>query len=93
MRKASAIARALHLASRFPNLDPRLADLAASTEDAFDAAVSALRMAEHARTFADLPPARDEIEAIEGRIWTPLEDPVVIGRAADPATCPANPRA
>ncbi|MFN0007511.1 MAG: hypothetical protein ACKVXR_06340 [Planctomycetota bacterium] len=75
VRKTSAIARALHLASRFRDLDPALADLAASTEDAFDAAVSALRMAEHASAFVELPQARDDVEALEGGIWSPLEDP------------------
>lgn len=80
VRKTSSIARSLHLASRFGDLEPALADLAASTEDAFDAAVSALRMAEHAATFAELLPARDDVEALEGRIWSPLEDPCVIGR-------------
>jgi hypothetical protein len=78
VRKSSPVARALHLASRFPSVDPGLADLAASTEDAFDAAVSALRMAEHAATFARLPPARDPVEQLEGRIWSPLEDPLPI---------------
>jgi hypothetical protein len=75
VRKSSPVARALHLASRFGDHDPAHAELAASTEDAFDAAISALRMAEHAGAFADLPPARDEVEALEGRIWSPLEDP------------------
>jgi len=95
VRKTSPVARALHVATNFEDLDPALADLAASTEDAFDAAVSALRMAEHARTFAELPPARDEVEALEGRIWSPLEDPCVIGRRpaaiSRPGTSPAPP--
>ena len=91
VRKASPVARALHLASRFPDLDPALAGIAASTEDAFDAAVSALRMAEHAASFASLPPARDEVERLEGRIWSPLDDPVVIARPPPPAR--ARPRA
>jgi hypothetical protein len=95
VRKSSPVARALHHASRFEDLDPALAALAASTEDAFDAAVSALRMAEHASAFADLAPARDDVEALEGRIWSPLEDPCVIGRspagASRPGTSPAPP--
>jgi len=85
VRKTSPVARALHLASRFPSLDRSLADLAASTEDAFDAAVSALRMAEHAAAFARLPRARDAIEDLEGRIWSPLEDPLPIA-----ANCPVR---
>lgn len=51
--------------------EPRLRDLAASTEDAFDAAISALRMWEYRADLADLPPARDGIDRLEGRIWEP----------------------
>ena len=50
---------------------------AASCEDAFDAAVSALQMQRFARDFARLArQGRRALERREGRIWTPLRDPV-----------------
>jgi hypothetical protein len=93
VRKSSRVARALHLASRFPGLPSALADAASSSEDAFDAAVSALRMAAAAPAFAELAPARDATEALEGRIWSPLEDPLLSGfpPASAPAPSPARP--
>jgi hypothetical protein len=48
---------------------------AASTEDAFDAAVSALRMWEHRDQLARLQPARDDTSRLEGAIWLPERDP------------------
>ena len=93
VRKSSRIARALHLASRFPGLPSALEDAAAASEDAFDAAVSALRMAAAAPAFAELAAARDATEALEGRIWSPLEDPLLSGfpPASAPAPSPARP--
>jgi hypothetical protein len=45
---------------------------AACSQDAFDAAVSALRMAEHVEEFARLRPAKGGSRyALEGRIWMP----------------------
>ena len=38
---------------------------------AFDAAVSALVMAEHAVELMDLPGDRDPQDVLEGRIWMP----------------------
>jgi hypothetical protein len=42
---------------------------AAATEDAFDAAVSALVMSRHAAALAALPPEPDPVIRREGRIW------------------------
>ncbi|HMC04937.1 MAG TPA: hypothetical protein VKJ83_05640, partial [Actinomycetota bacterium] len=50
--------------------DPALRERAASTEDAFDAAVSALGMDEHQEDLAAPPPV-PEIAALEGWIWGP----------------------
>jgi len=45
--------------------------MAAATEDAFDAAVSALEMARAHDALRRLPDG-DDIDRIEGRIWTHL---------------------
>lgn len=47
-----------------PELRLRVSD----SEDAFDAAVSARKMADHLSNFASLP-SGDEIDRLEGRIW------------------------
>jgi hypothetical protein len=44
---------------------------AAESEDAFDAAVSALVMAEHQDQIAALTATDDGGFAIEGKVWTP----------------------
>jgi hypothetical protein len=49
-----------------------LREQAASSEDAFDAAASALRMSEHADELAVL--AREPGRALEGRIWRPARN-------------------
>ena len=50
-------------------IDDTLRDRAGSSEDAFDAAASALRMREHADELAAL--ARQPDRVLEGRIWRP----------------------
>jgi hypothetical protein len=44
---------------------------AAETDDAFDAAVAAVGMSEHADDLRALPPIYDETLRIEGIIWRP----------------------
>ena len=51
--------------------DAALRDLAASREDAFDAAVSALRLWEAREELAELTASGDPIDRAEGRIWHP----------------------
>jgi hypothetical protein len=63
--------RHAELARRFPEQPAPLLERAAGSEDAFDAAVSALVMHRHRDALAALPPAGDPVEAIEGRIWRP----------------------
>jgi hypothetical protein len=66
--KRNAGARSAHLSGRFPESIPqRLFELAVSSEDAFDAAVSAIIMSRHAAALAALPPA----DNLEGAIWAP----------------------
>jgi hypothetical protein len=69
--KSSAAARAAYLARHCPDLPEATRAPAAESEDAFAAAVSALVMARHARSFADLRPTADPTFALEGRFWRP----------------------
>ena len=65
-------ARRDYLAQRFPDQAEPLRERAAGSEDAFDAAVSALVMAEHVAEFEALPPVKAADRAwIEGAIWVP----------------------
>jgi hypothetical protein len=59
------------LRARFPSEDSRLTERAAGSEDAFDAAVSALVMSEHADDLHALGREASPHYRIEGRIWTP----------------------
>jgi hypothetical protein len=73
VNKSNTAAREVFLAQHYPLMDPAHSCLAVQSEDAFDAAVSALVMAEHA---ADLQALRLEPEPdlglrLEGRIWHP----------------------
>jgi hypothetical protein len=72
--KSKPLDRAEYLARNYPQLGAAWRDLAASTEDAFDAAVSALKMWEHRDGFQRLAQATDSIERLEGRIWEPLPE-------------------
>lgn len=72
VRKSDAASRAAHL-RRYDALMPEQRAAAASSEDAFDAAVSAIEMSRHAGDLASFSPARDSVERIEGAIWLPAE--------------------
>ncbi len=64
--------RAEHVERRFPDQPPLLRERAAGSEDAFDAAITALAMAAHVDEFDALPSfAAGAPERIEGAIWTP----------------------
>ena len=68
--KSSSDDRRKHLTTeRFPEIDGVLGCKAVSTEDAFDAAVSAVVMSRHAKTLAALTQSQDPAELIEGAIW------------------------
>jgi hypothetical protein len=71
VRKANAAARRAHLAERYPRLDPDHVAMAGQSEDAFDAAVSALVMVEHLADLGALPEECDPELRLEGRIWHP----------------------
>ena len=65
--------RARHelLFERFPSQPAPLLERGAGSEDAFDAAVSALVMGEHLEELRGLPPSSDSTVRLEGKIWRP----------------------
>ena len=71
VRKSDGAERRKLLSRSFPGLDPALSEMAARTEDAFDAAVSALVMAAHTPELAALPHLTDRRSRTEGRVWAP----------------------
>lgn len=72
--KRDAVARRLYLAHYEAEIGG-FAREAASSEDAFDAAVSALVMERHADEFSRLEGPSDRTSRLEGRIWAPLHTP------------------
>ena len=90
--KADFDKRVEYLGKRFPEIDSALAGKAACSEDAFDAAVSALVMSRHVEEIGALTASRDPTELIEGRIWWPQEmrkpDVGLAGGAVPQAGCP-----
>ncbi|MFN0242003.1 MAG: hypothetical protein ACKVWV_03855 [Planctomycetota bacterium] len=69
--KSRARARKLFIEAFAPEDALPIRERAASSEDAFDAAVSALRMARCARSFESLSRGADADTLAEGRIWVP----------------------
>lgn len=64
------------LAKRFPHEDPVLMERAAGSEDALDAAVSALIMAQNISAIEELPGVASRApERLEGAIWSPPSSP------------------
>ncbi len=78
VNKSSRVARALYLQAHHGDESRAILDAAGASEDAFDAAVSAAAMLRHRRDFAFLSQRvrNSRNETLEGRIWTPLEDPL-----------------
>jgi len=64
-------ARHRHLLERFPEQPGDLLERAAGSEDAFDAAVSALVMSEHEAELRALGQPEDPTDRVEGKIWRP----------------------
>ncbi len=71
INKSSAADRQSYLQSHYPELLPEHTALAASSDDAFDSAVSALVMARHAGAMLALPRVTDPVTLLEGVIWHP----------------------
>jgi hypothetical protein len=70
--KSRAEARRAYLAAHFPGLPHQWIEVAAGSEDAFDAAASALVMARHVEKFGSLSPTTDAQTLLEGLIWDPM---------------------
>ena len=66
--KSRPTARAAHLDHHLPDLAPEWRDAAIDSEDAFDAAVSAVVMSRHEAALRVLPALDDDARA-EGRVW------------------------
>ena len=67
--------RRAYLEQHFPDQDAVLRERAAGSEDAFDAAVSALVMARHLHAAGDLPSIdHSDPRRLEGAIWRPPAD-------------------
>lgn len=91
VRRSDPTRRREYLSQRYPTLSERWVEAAGDSEDAFDAAVSALVMDAHSESFASLPPAGDQQELLEGRIWHP--EPALAPEARASATAKvARPR-
>ena len=71
VRKSSQPDREAYLQRAYPTLNPTLASAAAGSEDAFDAAVSALVMRAHCSLLLSLRRTDDAVVALEGQIWFP----------------------
>ncbi|MDP8924227.1 MAG: DUF429 domain-containing protein [Chloroflexota bacterium] len=71
VNKSSQSGRLGYLSDKYPDLDDDLLEQAARSEDAFDAAVSALVMATYLDELVNLLPASDRHAALEGLIWYP----------------------
>ena len=71
VHKSNPIARGQLLDGRYPRLSDEHRRLAMLSEDAFDAAVSALVMVEHLADLGALPAESDPVLRLEGRIWHP----------------------
>jgi hypothetical protein len=69
--KSRVDARARYLDSRFPNMRAALRETAIASEDAFDAAVTALVMDRHRARFLSLPSVPHPAAVLEGWTWMP----------------------
>jgi len=77
--------RDAYLAAGFPEIDGHFRSLAASSEDAFDAAVSAVVMSRHGSELGGLSQSLDPVELLEGRIWWPQGAPDPVSTAPSPS--------
>jgi hypothetical protein len=66
--KSDPVARAQHLDAHLPGLTAELRAAAVGSEDAFDAAVSAVVMSRHEARLRTLPPVEDA--GVEGEVWS-----------------------
>jgi hypothetical protein len=71
VNKSRPESRATYLDRHYPELDAEHRAVAAASEDAFDAAVSALVMSRLGHEFSALPRITDPTSLLEGLIWKP----------------------
>jgi diadenosine tetraphosphate (Ap4A) HIT family hydrolase len=71
--KSDKAARERYLGDGFPEMTARQRRTAAGSDDAFDAAISAITMARHMWEIVSLSPNKDRTMRIEGAIWRPSE--------------------
>jgi len=71
VRKSDPVARLEYLQKPRWRLEPKMAQLVASSEDLFDAAISALVMAQNKHELSGLKPSTDPVTMKEGQIWFP----------------------
>jgi hypothetical protein len=71
--KTNGRARAEYLDARFPALATAARELAVGSDDAFDAAVSALVMSAHSDALVGLRATDDPVTRLEGTVWCPLD--------------------
>jgi hypothetical protein len=69
--KAAARTRRAYLAERTLQMTPDQLQTAIDSEDAFDAAISAIEMSKHAADLEALPHVQDPVLRLEGIIWWP----------------------
>jgi hypothetical protein len=82
VNKSSWRARHAYLTTKHSEQPGRLLERAAGSEDAFDAAVSAIVMSRHRDRLSRLPALEDATARLEGRIWAP-DYPVMRESPAD----------
>jgi hypothetical protein len=73
--KSSANRRRDHVEAYYPDVPPAMRARLAASEDAFDAAISAIEMSRHIDQLDALPRISDPVLRIEGAIWAPTPDP------------------
>jgi hypothetical protein len=69
--KSDPAARAAHVDENLPDLEPVWRDVAVASEDAFDAAVSAVVMSRHEAELRALPTVDHPVARQEGWVWSP----------------------
>ena len=74
VNKTSESARRAYVDHHCPQVTEAMRTSAASSEDAFDAAISALVMAKHHDELLHLSAARDPDHQLEGEIWRPRHE-------------------
>jgi hypothetical protein len=73
VHKSDPLARARHWEQMPWQVSPAFARSIVASEDAFDAAISALALYEHRAELATLAPSSDPVTLLEGDVWSPFK--------------------